>query len=53
MRRFALLLPTRCIPIRRVEIDHHFLADFLVDDLLDVGIVGVVLILLEELHTQF
>lgn len=53
MRRFALLLPPRCIPIRRVEIDHHFLPDFLVDDLLDVGIVGVVLILLEELHTSF
>lgn len=53
MRRFALLLPARCISVRRVEIDHHFLSNLLIDDLLDVGIVSVVLILLKELHTQF
>lgn len=52
MRGLAFLLPARRVSIRLVEIDHHFLADFLIDDLLDVGIVGVVLVLLEELHTQ-
>lgn len=53
MRRFALLLPARSIRVRWVEIDHHFLADFLVDDFLDVRIVRVVLVFLEELHAQF
>lgn len=52
MCRFALLLPSGGISVYLVEIDHHFLANLLVNDLLDVGIVSVVLVLLKELHTQ-
>lgn len=53
VRGLPLLLPASGVSVDLVEIDHHFLADLLINDLLDVGIIGVVLVLLKELHTQF
>jgi hypothetical protein len=49
MGGFALLLGGG-IDLRLVEIDHQFPSNLLVDDLLDVWIVGEVLVLLKDLH---
>lgn len=51
MCRLTLLLTTR-LHLTGRHLRHHLTLDFVVYDLLDVGVVGEVLILLEDVHIQ-